>query len=246
MSPPRRILIVEHDMALRTALVERLAACDGFLPGEAGNIAEAEARLAAPGALYDAILLDLRLPDGDGCDLCARLRRDGRRMPVIMLTGADAEDAEQDVVRALDAGANDCLGRPFRPNELLARLRAHLRAFDDSEDAVFMIGPYVFRPAARLLTEPGRNRRIRLTGKECSILRRLYHADGRPVGPQALLEEVWGRDSAVTTHTLETHIYRLRLKIEPDSSSPRLLLTNNGGFRNGGYRLDLKAGRNAH
>ena len=130
-----------------------------------------------------------------------------------MLTGADAE---QDVVRGLDAGANDYIAKPFRLNELLARLRAQLRVFDNSEDAIFMIGPYSFRPSAKLLMEAARNRKIRLTEKESAILKYLYRAGGRPVGRQVLLNEVWGYNSAVTTHTLETHIYRLRQKIEPD------------------------------
>ena len=188
-------------------------------------------------ARYDAVLLDIGLPDGDGRELCARLRKQGLKIPVIMLTGADAE---QDVVRGLDAGANDYIAKPFRLNELLARVRAQLRVFDNSEDAVFAIGPYVFRPAARLLHEPARNRKVRLTGKECGILKFLHRAGGRPVPRQVLLNEVWGYSSGVTTHTLETHIYRLRQKIEADPSRTRLLLTESGG-----YRLDAYAGQEA-
>ncbi|HYI83839.1 MAG TPA: response regulator transcription factor, partial [Acetobacteraceae bacterium] len=171
----------------------------------------------------------------DGRELCARLRKQGLKIPVIMLTGADAE---QDVVRGLDAGANDYIAKPFRLNELLARVRAQLRVFDNSEDAVFTIGPYMFRPSAKLLLEPARNRKIRLTEKESAILKFLYRAAGRPVGRQVLLNEVWGYNSAVTTHTLETHIYRLRQKIEPDPANTRLLLTEGGG-----YRLDAHAGQ---
>jgi DNA-binding response OmpR family regulator len=158
-------------------------------------------------------------------------------MPVIMLTGADAE---QDVVRGLDAGANDYVAKPFRAGELLARVRAQLRVFDNSEDAIFTIGPYLFRPAAKLLLEPARNRKIRLTGKEVGILKFLFRAGGRPVGRQALLNEVWGYNSTVATHTLETHIYRLRQKIEQDPSHTRLLLTVHGG-----YLLDPRPGRAA-
>jgi DNA-binding response OmpR family regulator len=124
--------------------------------------------------------------------------------------------------------------------ELIARLRAQLRVFDNSEDAVFMIGPYTFRPSAKMLQDTARNRRIRLTEKECSILKFLYRAGGRPVGRQILLNEVWGYNAAVTTHTLETHIYRLRQKIEPDPAAASLLLTEGGG-----YRLDPQAGRAA-
>jgi DNA-binding response OmpR family regulator len=235
MSDPRPLLIVEDDAALRATLAEQLAVDGEFLPSEAGTIAEARAVLTASDARQDAVLLDIGLPDGDGREFCAELRRAGIRVPIIMLTGADGE---ADVVRGLDSGANDYIAKPFRINELIARIRAQLRVFDNSEDAVFVIGPYTFRPAAKLLQDMGRNRRIRLTEKECAILKFLYRAGGKPVGRQILLNEVWGYNAAVTTHTLETHIYRLRQKIEPDPASAALLVTEGGG-----YRLDPQAGR---
>jgi DNA-binding response OmpR family regulator len=234
MASPRPLLIVDDDAALRATLAEQLALDGEFAPTEAATAGEAEQLLTSAAARYDAVLLDIGLPDGDGRELCTRLRRHGLKVPIIMLTGADAE---QDVVRGLDAGANDYIAKPFRLNELLARLRAQLRVFDNSEDAVFPIGPYTFRPSAKLLMEAARNRKIRLTEKECAILKYLYRAGGRPVGRQILLNEVWGYNSAVTTHTLETHIYRLRQKIEPDPTNSRLLLTEGGG-----YRLDPTAG----
>jgi DNA-binding response OmpR family regulator len=228
MPGPRPVLIVDDDEALRGTLAEQLAIDQEFQTAEAGTAAEAEAMLTAADRRFDAVLLDIGLPDGDGRELCTRLRRHGLRMPVIMLTGADAE---ADVVRGLDAGANDYIAKPFRLNELLARLRAQLRVFDNSEDAVFTIGPYVFRPSAKMLLEQARNRKIRLTEKEAAILKYLYRAGGRPVPRQILLNEVWGYNSAVTTHTLETHIYRLRQKVEPDPTAARLLLTEGGGYR---------------
>ncbi|HYZ33728.1 MAG TPA: response regulator transcription factor [Crenalkalicoccus sp.] len=228
MTTPRPILIIEDDQALSATLAEQLAQEGEFAADLAGSAGEAEARLWNGDARYDAVLLDIGLPDGDGREICVRLRRDGKRMPVIMLTGADTE---QDVIRGLDAGANDYIAKPFRLNELVARIRAQLRVFDNSEDAVFTVGPYMFRPAARLLLEVARNRKIRLTDKESAILKFLYRAGGRPVARQILLNEVWGYNSAVTTHTLETHIYRLRQKIEPDPSRARLLLTEGGGYR---------------
>ena len=237
MAGPRPLLIVDDDAALRATLAEQLALDGEFAPAEAATAAEAERMLTGPDARFDAVLLDIGLPDGDGRDLCARLRKQGLKIPIIMLTGADAE---ADVVRGLDAGANDYIAKPFRLNELLARLRAQLRVFDNSEDAVFTIGPYMFRPSAKLLLEPSRNRKIHLTEKESAILKYLYRAGGRPVPRQVLLNEVWGYNSAVTTHTLETHIYRLRQKIEPDPSNARLLLTEGGG-----YRLDPHAGQAA-
>jgi DNA-binding response OmpR family regulator len=150
----------------------------------AGSERGQEAMLTAADARYDAVLLDIGLPDGDGRDLCARLRKHGLKVPIIMLTGADAE---QDVVRGLDAGANDYIAKPFRLNELLARVRAQLRVFDNSEDAVFLVGPYVFRPAAKLLLEQAKNRKVRLTEKEAAILKFLYRNGGKPVGRQVLL-----------------------------------------------------------
>jgi DNA-binding response OmpR family regulator len=224
----RPILIVEDDAALRATLVEQLTCEGSFLPEAAESAADAEAMLDAADARYDAILLDIGLPDGDGRDLCARLRRNGKKMPVIMLTGADGE---QDVVRGLDAGANDYVAKPFRLPELLARVRAQLRVFDNSEDAVFAIGSYQFRPSARLMLEPARNRRIRLTDKESAILKFLYRAGGAPVPRPILLHEVWGYSSAANTHTLETHVYRLRQKIEVNPGHPQLLLTENGAYK---------------
>ncbi len=228
MAGERPILIVDDDRALRETLAEQLAVDGEFVAAEAHDGSEAERRLNTREARFDAIILDVALPDADGRDLCARWRRQGVKVPIIMLTGSDEE---ADVVRGLESGANDYIAKPFRMAELLARLRAQLRIFENSEDAVFTIGPYVFRPAAKLLQEPERNRRIRLTEKEAAILKFLYRAGTRPVARQVLLNEVWGYNAAVTTHTLETHIYRLRQKIEPDPSNARLLVTEGGGYR---------------
>ena len=228
MTGERPILVVDDDKTLRAMLVEQLSVDGEFAAVEAASAAEAEARIAARHGRFDAIILDVGLPDGDGRDLCVKLRRAGVKVPIIMLTGSDEES---DVVRGLDSGANDYVAKPFRLAELLARLRAQLRIFENSEDAVFSIGPYTFRPAAKLLTEVAKNRRIRLTEKEAAILKFLYRAGDRPVGRQVLLNEVWGYNAAVTTHTLETHIYRLRQKIEPDPTRACLLVTEGGGYR---------------
>jgi DNA-binding response OmpR family regulator len=228
MSGERPILIVDDDQTLREELAAQLQVDGEFVAHEAGTVAEAVSQVAAAEQRYDALILDVGLPDGDGRDLCAELRRQGLRMPIVMLTGSDEE---ADVVRGLDSGANDYIAKPFRLGELLARLRAQLRIFENSEDAVFVIGPYTFRPSAKLLQEPQRNRRIRLTEKEAAILKFLYRAGTKPVARQILLNEVWGYNAAVTTHTLETHIYRLRQKIEPDPTNARLLVTEGGGYR---------------
>jgi DNA-binding response OmpR family regulator len=228
MAGERPILILDDDRALRSLLVEQFAVDGEFVAVEAATVAEADAQLDSNEQRFDAIILDVGLPDGDGRDYCARLRRQGVKVPIVILTGSDDET---DVVRGLDSGANDYIAKPFRLAELLARLRAQLRMFENSEDAVFSIGPYTFRPSAKLLQDPAKNRRIRLTEKEAAILKFLYRAGTRPVARQVLLNEVWGYNAAVTTHTLETHIYRLRQKIEPDPSNARLLVTEGGGYR---------------
>ena len=155
------------------------------------------------------------------------MRKDGVRAPIVMLTGATGDS---DTILGLDAGANDYVSKPFKFSVLLARVRAHLRSFEQSEDAVFTLGPYEFRPAHKqLVTEDGK--RIRLTEKEANILKYLYRLGDKPAARDELLREVWGYNANVTTHTLETHIYRLRQKIEPDPGAARLLVTEPGGYR---------------
>jgi DNA-binding response OmpR family regulator len=226
--PNRRpILIVEDDETLLDILGEYLEETHEFAVSKVTSIQGAERQLADENAHFDALILDIGLPDGDGRDYCARLRRQGHSMPVIMLTGATEET---DVIRGLDSGACDYIAKPFRAHELLARLHAQLRNFDRSEEAVFPVGPYTFRPAKKLLQDTAKNRRIRLTDKETAVLKFLYRSE-TAVNRQILMHEVWGYNSAVTTHTLETHIYRLRQKIEADPANPSLLVTEGGGYR---------------
>jgi DNA-binding response OmpR family regulator len=228
MSAARPILIVEDDDAVRQMLVEHVAATGIFQSVEASTLSEATRYLDAAEARFDSIILDINLPDGDGRDFCAKMRQQGHKMPIIMLTGASTEE---DIVLGLDSGANDYVSKPFRASELLARLNAQLRTFDSSENAVFTIGPYTFRPAAKLLVRADKNQKIRLTGKEVSILKYLYRAGDRVTSRQVLLNEVWGYNAGVTTHTLETHIYRLRQKIEIDPSDFCILVTVPGGYK---------------
>ncbi len=228
MTAGHPILIVDDDDALRETLAEQLQVDGEFVVSEAATVAEAERLVTSKDARFDALILDVGLPDGDGRDLCQRLRQKGVKMPIIILTGSDDDS---DVVRGLEAGANDYVAKPFRLAVLLARIRRQLSSFENSEDAVFPIGPYTFRPAAKLLEERAKNKRIRLTEKEAAILKYLYRAGKKPIARQVLLNEVWGYNAAVTTHTLETHIYRLRQKIEPDPANAKLLLTETGGYR---------------
>jgi DNA-binding response OmpR family regulator len=226
MTLVKRILLVDDDTALRQALVEQFRLYQEFDTVEAGSAAEALRATQAGG--FDAILLDVGLPDLDGRELCRRLRREGVRCPILILTAADTD---ADTILGLDSGANDYIAKPFRVGVLLARLRAQLRQFEQSDDAVFTIGPYRFRPAAKLLQEPGSNHKVRLTEKEVAILKFLYRAGEKVVGRDVLLGEVWGYNAAVTTHTLETHVYRLRQKIERDPANARILITEPGGYR---------------
>lgn len=226
MTKGKKILLVDDDAALRAVLAEQLDLYDGFVTTAAASGAEGLEK--AKGALYDAILLDVALPDADGRDICRLMRRQGVRAPIIMLTGADTD---ADAILGLDSGANDYVTKPFRINVLLARLRAHLRQHERSEDAVLQIGPYEFQPAAKMLVEKGGKKKVRLTEKETSILKYLYRAGARAVGRDQLLGEVWGYNAGVTTHTLETHIYRLRQKIEKDPANAAILVTDKGGYR---------------
>jgi len=228
MSTDRPILIVEDDVALRETLAAHLAVGGGFTAVGAATLEEASANLLAEEQRFDTVILDVGLPDGNGFDFCAKLRQLGHSMPIIMLTGWDTEE---DIVRGLQSGASDYIAKPFRSDELLARVRAQLRTFENSDDAVLDIGPYTFRPANKLLLDSARSKRIRLTGKETAILKFLYRAGPSGAQRKVLLGEVWGYNAAVSTHTLETHIYRLRQKIEVDPHAPSLLVTEGRGYR---------------
>ena len=171
--------------------------------------------------------MDVGLPDMDGREAVKIMRRGGFRSPIIMLT---AQGSDADTVLGLEAGANDYVAKPFKFAVLLARIRAQLRQYEASEDAIFQIGPYTFRPGSKLLTTE-KGSKLKLTEKETAILRYLYRAGQKVVGRDILLAEVWGYNSNVTTHTLETHIYRLRQKIEADPSNARILVTEPGGYK---------------
>ena len=173
------------------------------------------------------MVLDVGLPDTDGRELCRRMRAARVTCPIVMLTG---HDSDGDTIQGLDAGANDYIAKPFKFPVLLARMRAQLRTHEQSEEAVFQLGPYTFRPSMKLLTTEA-GKKVRLTEKETNILKYLYRAGGATVGRDVLLHEVWGYNAGVTTHTLETHVYRLRQKIEPDPTQARLLVTESGGYR---------------
>ena len=225
MSGARRILLVDDDDELRDSLKDQLALHDEFEIVTAGT---ASAGIeVAKGDHLDLVLLDVGLPDMDGREACKVMRKNGLKSPIVMLTG-NAADA--DVILGLDAGANDYITKPFKFAVLLARIRAQLRQHEQSEDAVFAIGQYTFKPASKMLIDE-KGSKVRLTEKETSILKYLYRAGEKVVTRDVLLHEVWGYNAGVTTHTLETHIYRLRQKIEKDPSNAELLVTEMGGYK---------------
>jgi DNA-binding response OmpR family regulator len=228
MPAARPVLIVEDDHSFRQVLAETVEVSGLFQATEASTLRAAMRHLTAKKARFDAIILDVNLPDGNGRDFCAKVRTLGHRMPIIMLSGSSCED---DVIQGFNAGANDYVIKPFRLGEFLARLRAQLRTFDNSEDAVFTIGPYRFHPAAKLLVRADTNQRIRLTSKEVSILKYFYCAGNQVTSRQVLLDEVWGCNAGASIHSLETHIYRLRQKIETDPTNFCFLVTAPGGYR---------------
>jgi len=225
MPNTRKILIVDDDPELRDALAEQLSLHEEF-EVEAVDTGSKGVQAAKTGQI-DLVIMDVGLPDIDGREAVRILRKNGFKAPIIMLTG---HDTDSDTILGLESGANDYVSKPFRFAVLLARIRAQLRQHEASEDAVFTIGPYTFRPSSKLLLNPKGNK-VRLTEKETSILRYLYRAGQRPVSRETLLQEVWGYNSGVTTHTLETHIYRLRQKIEKDAAAPAILVTEAGGYK---------------
>ncbi len=221
----RKILIVDDDPELRDTLAQQLSLHEEFEAIVAEN--GSKAVQAAKAGQIDLVIMDVGLPDIDGREAVRILRRNGFKAPIIMLTG---RGADSDTILGLEAGANDYMTKPFRFGVLLARIRAQLRQHEASEDAVFTIGPHTFRPSSKLLFSPKGNK-VRLTEKEMSILRYLYRAGQRPISREMLLQEVWGYNSGVTTHTLETHIYRLRQKIEKDAATPAILVTESRGYK---------------
>lgn len=225
MSTARKILIVDDDENLREPLCEQLGLHDEFNVSTAENASQALERVKVD--RYDLLILDVSLPDMDGREACKILRKSGFKSPIVMLTG---NDSDADMILGLDAGANDYVTKPFKFAVLLARIRAQLRQHEQSEDAVFTLGHYTFKPALKLLVDEG-GAKIRLTEKETSILKFLYRSGEKVVTRDVLLHEVWGYNADVTTHTLETHIYRLRQKIERDPSNAEILVTETGGYK---------------
>ena len=221
MSFRKSILLVDDDEDLRVSLAEQLGIYEEFAASEAAS--GSEALEVTKAQIFDLVLLDAVLPDMDGHELSKLLRRNGVRSPIIMLTAAGSESDK--------TLGFDYVTKPFRFGVLLARIRAQLRRYEQSEDATFPIGRFIFRPAAKVLIDTNSKRMVHLTEKETEILKYFYRAQDQVVGRDVLLNELWGYNAGVGTHTLETHIYRLRQKIETDPANAQLLVTEGGGYR---------------
>ena len=220
------ILVVDDDAMFRETLIGELSLYESFVLVEAATGREALEK--ATSNSFDAIIMDVDLSDMDGRQVCRLVRRVGISTPIILLT---ATDTDADTILGLDAGADDCLVKPFQMGVLLARLRAHIRQHARSKDAAYVIGPYRFDPFKKTLLNYRTDKKIRLTYKEAEILNCLYAAGAQVVPPEVLLRKVWNYNSRVETHTVQTHIHRLRKKMEPDPSDPKFLVTETGGYR---------------
>ena len=225
----RTVLIVDEDAPFRESLCCRFRMLNEFVVLEAQFAREAlEIALAQH---LDAAIIAFDLSDFDGRELCRLFRRRGLSLPIILL---GQSDSDVDAILSLDAGANDFVSKPPNFGVLLARLRARLRESEEREDASFVIGPYMFLPAVRLLIERETKRRVHLTEKEAGIIKYLVRHRGKTVARERMLAAVWGYQARlVDTHTVETHVHRLRKKIERGPGKPRLLVTVPGGYRLG-------------
>ena len=226
MIPRFNVLLVEDDDEMRGALVNQLALQEEFETTEAVNGAAALESVSE--RHFNLVLLDIGLPDMDGRDVCRLIRRKGIHVPVILLTGMESD---ADVILGLDSGANDCVTKPFKMGILMARIRAHLRQHEASEDASFVLGHYSFKPSTRVLEDRETGKEVLLSDKETAILKFLYRAGETMVECDTLYSEVWSHAVPLSTHTLQTHIYRLRQKIERDPANPEILISESGGYR---------------
>ncbi|MBB5073674.1 DNA-binding response OmpR family regulator [Bartonella callosciuri] len=219
------LLIVEEDNDLRPILVEQLQMHKEFEIFQA-KTAEAGITIIQEKNV-DLAIWGIELSDLDGLQAVKKLRSQGFSAPIIMITN---HDTDCDTLLDLEAHANDYVTKPFPFAVLLARIHAQLRQYEQNDDAIFYIGPYTFKPGQKLLIDQ-HNNKIHLTEKETAILKYLYYTNAKTVKRETLLEEIWGYNENIVTHTLETHIYRLRQKIEKDPSNAQILITDQKGYR---------------
>ena len=220
-----RILLVDDDDYLRNVLSSQLRRKGVLAFAEAARASEAFDQVDT--FKPDLILLATEFPDGNGFDICQRLRARGFQKLIILLTaGVD----EKDIVRGLDKGANDCIAKPMRFSELLSLVRAQLRQSKTSDDVRFITQNVEFQPNKKTLTFSDTQQVVFLTEKETMMLKKLFQIWPDAISKEDLLSEVWGYRHMVATHTLETHIYRLRKKIARHTEAP-IVETTQEGYR---------------
>ena len=224
MNAPRVLVVDDEPQIVRGLKIILRGA--GYAVEAAETKADALAALAARPP--DALVLDLVLPDGQGVDVCREVRT-WSRLPIVVLS---AVGDEREKVRALDAGADDYITKPFGTDELLARLRAVLRrSGDGGSSPVIDLGELVIDLTDRSVSRGGEP--IHLTRIEFELLRVLAQHHGRLVTHRQLLQEVWGPEYGAETHYLRVHVAHIRSKLEPDPSRPTYVITEPGV----GYRL---------
>lgn len=229
----QRILVVEDDLAIGGLLTRHLSG-----PGiEVGLQHDGASGLrSAASGRWNLFIVDRMLPDMDGIRFCRDLRARGTATPVIFLT---ARDAETDRIEGLDAGADDYLGKPFRIGELKARVRSQLRralllgtaATADASELPLEIGSVRLEPGSRCAYRGSES--LDLTGREFQLLSFLMRHRDRAWTREQILDRVWGPGYEGYAHTVNSHINRLRAKLEPDPATPRMILTVWGA----GYRF---------
>ena len=223
MSSSTKILLVNSDRDLSDALIYQLSLNDKYqiIESDVDNVFT-----QINNNSFNIVIINSQPSKLNGHNLTKKLRTGGFKNPIIMLiTHSDASNVDNQ----LTIEANEHIIKPFKYPALLKSIELQLRQFGKSEDTQHNIGSYVFKPNSKVLES--KNKSIRLTEKENDILKFLYQNLETIVSREILLHEVWGYNSKVTTHTLETHIYRLRQKIEIDPANACFLITETGGYR---------------
>ena len=222
----KTILFVSEALLLKELLLDQLQKQGEYLLEESLSVTEAISLIVKEH--FDCILIDSSLADVSLSNLCKNIRQEGVRSPIILV----AEELGEDVaIVALDAGANDYVLKPFKINVLVAKIRSNIRQFEQSEFAILRFGRFSFKPGDKILLNNSSREEVRLTDKETAIIKLLYLSGGEVVTRATLLEEVWGYNTTLTTHTLETHIYRIRQKVGNASSGQDFIATESEGYR---------------
>ena len=225
MSASTKILLINNDKDLGEALAFQLTLDKKYEIVETSGETSAFSQIS--NNFCDLVIVNSQSSALNGYNLIKSLRLAGFKKPIIMLIN---QNNNLDIADDQNRKADEYINKPFRYPVLLKSIETQLHKFKKSENTKYSIGNYIFKPKSKIL-ESNKKRSIRLTEKENNILKFLYKHIGNIVSRETLLHEVWGYNSKVTTHTLETHIYRLRQKIEDDPSKACLLITETGGYK---------------